>query len=457
MKKTLIIGLVLIVAIATGYFAWTKKSDKASAGTQPAATLKASKGPFRVVISSTGSVVSKQDVDIKCKASGTVVFLPYDVSDRVKKEDVLLKLDTLDQERTVKKAEAVVDADKATLAQARQELVVAELNVKTARMKADANLATAVASAKEAKAKFARQSELLKAKLASQEDYDTAEKTAAVAEADVLTARAGVEDIKAQEESLETKRQAIKQQEAMLVQDEANLDLQRQQLEYATVYAPFDGVVASLTNNSVTTRIGSLVQSGQSNVSGGTTVMTLSDLSQIFSYATVDESDIGRVIDPQHTEDRQSQRVRITADAYPNIEFEGKVVRVATKGVSSSNVVTFEVRVEVTSQNKDLLKPQMTTNNEIIVLDNPNAVTVPQNTVMTRHGETFVSIVKDDGTKERRAVKLGVTDGYQYEILSGLNGDEQLEALRSGSESRWRGGQQQNNQRNNNRPMMMPR
>lgn len=458
MKKALIIGLIVLALGGTGYYVWSKKETKVAAATQPAPTLQAVKGPFRVVISSTGSVVSKQDVDIKCKASGTVVELPFDISDRVKKDEMLLKLDTLDQERTVKKAKAVVEADKASLAQTRQELVVAEMNIKTSKMKSDATLAIAVATAKDAKAKLGRQAELLKAKLASQEDYDTAEKASAVADADVLTAQAAVEDIKAQEASLETRRQAIKQQEAMLIQDEANLELQQQQLGYATVYSPINGVVTSLTSgkdssgNSTTTRIGSLVQSGSSNVSGGTTVMTLSDLSQIFSYATVDESDIGRVVDPQTSPDHQGQRVRITADAFPNVEFEGRVVRVAVKGTSSSNVVTFEVRIEVTSKNKHLLKPQMTTNNEIIVLDKADTVTVPQNAVMTHRDESFVSVVKPDGTKERRAVTLGVNDGYQVEVLSGLDGSELLEALRSGGDSKWRG--QQGGPR---RPMMMPR
>ena len=55
----------------------------------------------------TGKVVSNLDVDIKCKASGTVKTLPYDISDAVKKGDVIVEIDPVDMNRIVTQSEGV--------------------------------------------------------------------------------------------------------------------------------------------------------------------------------------------------------------------------------------------------------------------------------------------------------------------------------------------------------------
>ena len=54
---------------------------------------------MKVTVAATGRVVSNLDVDIKCKASGEIITLPYDVSDAVKKGDLLVELDPIDEER----------------------------------------------------------------------------------------------------------------------------------------------------------------------------------------------------------------------------------------------------------------------------------------------------------------------------------------------------------------------
>src|SRR5262249_12618539 len=151
---------------------------------------------------------------------------------------------------------------------------------------------------------------------------------------------------------LEVRRQDIKLSEAQLRSDQVALANARQQLTYTKVTAPMDGVVAALN-----VQIGTIISSGITNVGGGTTILSLSDLSHIFVLASVDESEIGSVaID---------QQAVITVDAFPGRRFRGKVVRIATRGVNVSNVVTFEVKIEVLGENKTLLKPEMTANVQI--------------------------------------------------------------------------------------------
>jgi len=175
--------------------------------------------------------------------------------------------------------------------------------------------------------------------------------------------------------------------------------------------------------------MGTIISSAISNVGGGTSVMTLSDLSHIFVLASVDESQIGGV--------KKGQTVDITADAYPGKHFTGKVVRIATQGVNTSNVVTFEVKIEVTDDNKDLLKPQMTANVQIIEASKKDAVTVPILAVVRKQHKTFVTLVKPDNALEDREVELGIDDGENQEIVSGLAAGEQVLVHKNESNSVW--------------------
>ncbi len=269
-----------------------------------------------------------------------------------------------------------------------------------------------------------RQKQLLAQSLASQEEFETDETDAAQAEADLSNARIAKEQLKSQTVALEVKKEDVNLATQQVKLDNIDLQNAKQQMDYTTVVAPMDGVIADLT-----IQMGTIISSAISNVGGGTSVMTVSDMSHIFVLASVDESDIGGVA--------KWQAVDITADAFPGKHFSGQVVRIATQGVNVSNVVTFEVKIEVTSANKDLLKPQMTANVDIIESSKHNVVAVPMQAIVRKQGKTFVTVVKADGSSEDREVALGIGDGESQEVASGLNGGEQILVHKTDSNSAW--------------------
>ena len=209
--------------------------------------------------------------------------------------------------------------------------------------------------------------------LGSREEMESADTEAATAETALQAAQIAIDELKQQEIQIEFKREAVKIAEAQLQSDQIRLDNEKQQLAYSTVTAPLDGVVSALN-----VQKGTIVASGMSGFSGGTTIMTLSDLSRVFVIATVDESDIG--------EARVGQKARITVASFPGRTFTGQVVRLATKGVNSSNVVTFEVKVEVMDESKSLLRPEMTGNVTIIQDDRKDVLTLPSSAIVRQGG-----------------------------------------------------------------------
>src|SRR3982750_4665056 len=164
MKKTRMVfagAMVLAGMIA----ACGKLGSTETAATQP--TTKVERKDLRVTVQSQGTVSSNRDVDIKCKVSGTILELPYkDVSGDVKPGELLLRLDGRDPDTALRSAQAVVDADQAKFNEAVLTKQIAEKQLITDTLKANANLASARAKEADAKAKAARTQQLFENNLA---------------------------------------------------------------------------------------------------------------------------------------------------------------------------------------------------------------------------------------------------------------------------------------------------
>jgi HlyD family secretion protein len=423
-KKWLILILIVALAASGAYYYWVYRANGTADAPAPV-TAKVERGSIQLEVPSPGRVVSNLDVDIKCKASGEVLSLPFDVSDAVKKDDLLVELDPVDEKRVVRKAEVDLEAADAKLRIARENLAVAERTLLTDEGRAKTALEAAQVHATDARAKADRMKQLLAKNLCSLEDCDTAQTAATQADADLTGAKIRLDELKTQELALELKRQEVKSAQAVVDSDKIILDIAQDRLTDTKVSAPMDGVVAARN-----VQIGQIIASGVSNVGGGTTVLTLSDLSRIFVLASVDESDIGKVA--------LDQAATVTVDAFPNQEFRSKVVRIATKGVNLSNVVTFEVKLEVTGKGKSLLKPEMTADVKILAAEKSDVLLVPSEAILRKAGgKQVVTVVKDGAENEEAVVETGISDGTKTEIARGLSEGQTVLVHKGGADGKW--------------------
>jgi len=427
MTKTLIIVLAVVAIGASagaGIFLHERGGKMPTTLPADSYTAPASVGEITQIVSATGPVASNLDVQIKCRASGEVLVLPFDISDRVKKGDLLVQLDVADEKVLLDQAKVTLAQSESKLKEADETERMGELDLQTATEQANSNIVAAEVKATNLRRKADRQKTLLTQTLASPEDFETAETDASQAETDLQNARIAKEQLKSQTVALTVKKEDVELAKQQVQLDQISLQNAQQQMDYTTIRAPMDGVISDLQIQK-----GTIISSATSVVGGGTSVITLSDMTHIFVLASVDESDIGSV--------EVGQTVDITADAFPGKHFTGKVVRIALTGVNTTNVVTFEVKIEVTSANKDLLKPQMTANVEVIEAHRSNVVTIPMMAIIRRQQKTFVTVVKPDNSTEERGVILGINDGENVEVTSGLSGDEQVLVHKSDSNSVW--------------------
>ncbi len=443
MKKILTLVILLFLA-GIGIFMYhanTRAADRAGDTASERVTVPVERGDITVTVSATGRVEPERSVEIKSKASGEVVEIFADISDHVTQGQMLFRLDPTDEERSVAKLTANLEMSKAKLEQVKFGVAAAEAKLAADTSRADADLKSAEAENVEYAARLRRSEQLFDQNVISREELDTAVTKAVQTESAYANARVKQDDLKVQALELEKTRQEIRVAEAQVDNDTVALDDAKQRLIETEVFSPIDGVVAERNIQE-----GYIVASGVSNVGGGTTAMRLIDLSRVYAIAAVDEADISGIA--------PGVKAVVTADAYKGMEFSGRVVRVAATGLVESNVVTFDVKVEVEGPRKQLLKPEMTTNVTFLVSDQKDALFVPAGAIVRRAVEqktsnggesvdytrrqSYVTVIAPGGAEEERPVKTGITDGFRVEIVSGL-AEGEVVLVAQDSQGKWTG------------------
>ena len=147
MTRNRIIGIVAAATAITSMWGWyyhrARAAESQLLATEDVIHSAAQIGDINLSVASTGLVISNLDVAIKCRASGQIIKFPYDVSDHVKKGDLLVQLDPSDEQPFVDQAGAEVAISQARLAEAKLNAQVADLDLQTATEKADADITAA--------------------------------------------------------------------------------------------------------------------------------------------------------------------------------------------------------------------------------------------------------------------------------------------------------------------------
>lgn len=215
----------------------------------------------------------------------------------------------------------------------------------------------------------------------------------------------------------------------------------QEDLNRTQITAPIDGAVVDLD-----VEVGEIVIAGTTNLPG-TVLMVIGDVKRKRVRAEVDESDVVQV--------DEEQRARIFLQSDQKNPLTGSVELVAPTGVKLGEVVTFETLVRIDGEQPNL-RPGMTATLEIEVKQTENALRVPVQAVVQRRlkelpktkifqdwadrqeaapGETtqdiqlrYVPVVfLKDGKKAKAVpVEIGISDEEQIEILSGMDEDDEL-------------------------------
>ena len=339
-----------------------------------------------------GKIEPLSKVEVKSKANGIIQALLVDVGDTVKEGQVLAELDKADLQAQVREAKATLDAEKANLEAA-------------AASEAKARIEASNPELEFAHRDSERAQELFKDKIASQQQFDDANRAYEVAKNRQQLLNAIVRSASAQ----------VDQARARAAAAQAALDRAEENLGYATIRAPFCGIVLARP-----TEVGDAVSSILNLGSAATLIMMLGDVSSVYIKGDVDEADIGKA--------SCGQRVRTKVESFPNESFDGLVKRIGPMGKELNNVTTFEVRVTI-SNPQGKLRANMTANAEIVLEERKNVLLVPEAAlVYDKEKNASVQLLDPRAKQGWRKVplKTGISNGQRTEVAEGLKVGDKL-------------------------------
>ncbi|MGB3590166.1 MAG: efflux RND transporter periplasmic adaptor subunit [Nonlabens sp.] len=172
------------------------------------------------------------------------------------------------------------------------------------------------------------------------------------------------------------------------------------------------------------------------NFNEGTPIATIADIKKMIFEGKVDESEVGKI--------KEGLPLEITVGAYNNQKYDAILDYIAPKGVAENGAVQFEIKGTLKEVDRDssFIRAGLSANASII-LDKADNVLAIKEALVQYDPETkkpFVEIETGDQEFERRDVELGLSDGIHVQILSGVTEEEKIKVWNPLKAPQGRGG-----------------
>lgn len=438
-------GIIALVIIALGVLAY--KTLKTKEVTPNYLTATAEIGDIENNVMASGKVKALNTVDVGAQVSGEVTRLFVEVGDEVQKGDLIAQIDQVTQKNSLSNEQASLEQSEAALQSARAESLSRQAGLKSAQ----ADLASRQAELRQAQADFSRLQGLLAIDAISQQDYDTQGTKVQTAQAAVANARASIDTAKA---AIATTAANINSQQAALRKSQTNVSTAQEDLSYTTIRAPMSGTVVS-----VTTEQGTTVNANQS----APTIVTLADLSTVRINAQISEADVINV--------KAGLPVYFNIIGNPDQKYDSilKAIEPAPEKISdtsSTDAAIYYVGYIEVPNTERRFRIDMTAQVYIVINQAKDALLIPsaalqpagktgkskksknvstKNTVTNVDSDSTatmanVRVLKADGTVVEQAVKVGINNRVNAEILSGLKKGDKVILSEEGPDSGSKGG-----------------
>lgn len=363
-----------------------------------------------VKLNATGYVIAAHKIELASKVVGRVAWVGVEMGDKVKQDQVLVRLEDDEYKARVAQQQGLLDNAKAVLAQLEAGSRPQEIAAARAKLdQAQAELTNAQISLK-------RLQGLESSRAISRQQVDDAEASVRerTAEVDLQRQQYELARIGNRQEQIDAQRATVRQLEGSLAM--AMLDLSN-----TVIRSP---IAATVLQRNV--EVGEFVTTGFVGDRGAKGyVLSIADLNDLRVELDVSQNDIAKVV--------ARQPCWIVTDAYPDKKYAGVVDLISPE--ANRQKATVQVRVKVVNPD-DLLKPDM---NATVSFLSPEALAASQAAATrpvgerpairvpataVRNGAVFVV---EDGKAVKRAVSVAKVDGAtDVAVLKGLIGGEDL-------------------------------
>jgi HlyD family secretion protein len=178
------------------------------------------------------------------------------------------------------------------------------------------------------------------------------------------------------------------------------------------VTATVDGTVID-----VPVKVGySVIQANSFNP--GTTVATIANMGDMIFDGHVDESEVAKI--------KEGMKLSIKVGAIEKDTFEGKLEYIAPQGKEIDGAIQFEIKAAMQTKSGQYIRAGYSANADIVLDEKPHVLAVREAVVQYDKDKPFVEVETTPQTFVKHDVKLGLSDGINVEVLSGVTLTDKL-------------------------------
>tara|TARA_B100001057_G_scaffold70345_2_gene64315 strand:- start:3742 stop:4869 length:1128 start_codon:yes stop_codon:yes gene_type:complete len=152
----------------------------------------------------------------------------------------------------------------------------------------------------------------------------------------------------------------------------------------------------------------------------GTPIATIADLNKMIFEGQVDEGEVGKL--------EIGMPLVVTLGAIEDKEYEAKLRLIAPKGTEIAGAIQFKIEGDVYLDDEFVVRAGYSANASIVTDKKTNILAISEALLQydSKSKKPYVEIEISDQKFEKREVKLGISDGVNAELISGVKQSEKI-------------------------------
>lgn len=149
------------------------------------------------------------------------------------------------------------------------------------------------------------------------------------------------------------------------------------------------------------------------NFNQGSTIANIANMQDLIFKGQLDESEVGKV--------KEGMALVLNVGALGESTFEAILEYISPKGIEDQGTTKFEIRASIQQKEGSFLRAGYSANGNIVLEQRKDILAINEGNLIIENGNTFVEVETGEQEFKKQAVEVGISDGINIEILSGID------------------------------------
>ena len=156
------------------------------------------------------------------------------------------------------------------------------------------------------------------------------------------------------------------------------------------------------------------------NLNAGTTIASIADMSKMIFEGKVDESEVSKLV--------KGSDIEVSIGAIEEKKFPAKLNFIAPKGTEENGAIQFTIKANISLDSNYFVRANYSANADIVLEKRDSVLSIKEALLRfdNKTEKPYVEVKVGENKFERKELKLGVSDGVNIEVKSGITAEDEL-------------------------------